>query len=320
MAVNTIGSNIRPIRVDELGIGVTPVFGSRSLRQLQTSGYLFGSGLFEVNGTVYVDPSFYTFTSDIAVVLSDGKSLGKYVNGETIPATGMTVKEVIVDIATEYLDAEFTSFSVSGDTTVEVGTTLTGSRTFSWAIDEGSGSVPTLTIIDITDSNATLGVVTTSDGSDALTLTENQLNTDGATQQWYAEGTDVTPDPEVTFASTTSTVTARYYRYFGPSASSVTNSTEVKALPFSAFHTTGADFTLNTGDSESKFIVALPPGRTITSVKDDGAMSATITDEYVFQGTVNVEDAGSTNREYNIYEMNLSGPYSRNHPHIITTA
>lgn len=267
---------------------------------------------------ITVATSAPTFSSDIPVVLSSGKSLGKYINGDTIPATGLTAEEVLTDIALEYLDASFTSFSVSGQaTTVEVGTTLSGSKTFTWTIDEGSGTV---NVIDIYDITAATNIATdiTNDGSEAVTVTTNQLNSDGVTQQWRGVGTDVTPDPDVDFNSSTFTVTSRFYRFYGATASTPTDDTTTRALPSSAWQTGTDVFDLWTGTTYTKFCVALPPGVTISSVSDLTVSGADITSEYVLLGTVIVVDAGGTNRSYNLYEMNIAIPYSETHQHRIT--
>jgi hypothetical protein len=156
------------------------------------------------------------------------------------------------------------------------------------------------------------------DGSEVLTITTNQLNTEGETQVWRAEGTNTETDG---FTSSSRTTRARYFRFYGPSAASPTNSAEVRALSDSAFQTSNSQtFTLNTGDTLTKYVVALPPGRTISEVIDLDALSANITANYVLQGTINVLDAGGTNRAYNLYEMNNAVPYSSNHRHQITTA
>src|SRR5690606_35930578 len=44
-------------------------------------------------------PNISTFKNDIVVSLKDGKNLGKYLNGDTIPSTGMTFEEFANDIA-----------------------------------------------------------------------------------------------------------------------------------------------------------------------------------------------------------------------------
>ena len=258
------------------------------------------------------------FESDITLVLSGSKSFGKYTNGQTAAWTGMTVIEALEDAMIEYVDPVFTSFSVTGQlTTVEVGTTITGSKTFTWAITENSGNVNTIDIYDSTGA-ATLAADTPNDGSHIQIVTTRQLSSNGSTQVWRGIGTDATTTS--TFNSGNFTVTARYYRFLGPTASSPITSADVRALPTSTFHTGASNFVLATGSTQTKFVVALPPTVTITSVIDEDALFANITSNYVLTGTVNVLDAGGTNRAYNIYEMNIGGPYSSSHSHRITTA
>ena len=257
------------------------------------------------------------FTDDVTFVLSDGKSFRKYVNGDTAPWTGLTAIQALIDACIEYINPAFTSFSVSGQSsTVEVGTTLSGSKTFTWTVVNNSGTVDTIDIYDITDSS-TLLAGTTNDGSQVVTVNTLQLNTSGATQQW--KGIANNTNPVGTVDSSTFTVTARFYRFFGAASSSPANSAEVRALASSAFQT-GGTFTLSTGTSLTRFVVALPPGITITSVIDTSALNADITDEYVLTGTVSVTDAGGTSRTYNIYEMTVGSPYSTSHSHSITTS
>ena len=257
------------------------------------------------------------FTDDVTFVLSDGKSFGKYVNGDTAPWTGLTAIQALIDACIEYINPAFSAFSVSGQSsTVEVGTTLSGSKTFTWTVVNNSGTVDTIDIYDITDSS-TLLAGTTNDGSQVVTVNTLQLNTSGATQQW--KGIANNTNPVGTVDSSTFTVTARFYRFFGAASSSPANSAEVRALASSAFQT-GGTFTLSTGTSLTRFVVALPPGITITSVIDTSALNADITDEYVLTKTVSVTDAGGTSRTYNIYEMTVGSPYSTSHSHSITTS
>lgn len=258
------------------------------------------------------------FTQDVTFVLSSGKSFGKYVNGDTAAWTGLTVIEALIDACIEYINPAFTSFAVTGQSsTVEVGTTISGSKTFTWAITLNSGTVPTIDIYDITDAS-TLLAGTSNDGSQVVTVNSLLLNTSGATQQW--KGILNNTAPSGTVDSSTVTVTARFYRFYGAASSSPADSAAVRALASSAFQTSGATFTLNTGSSLTRFVVALPPGVTITSVIDTSALNADITDEYVLTGTVSVTDAGGTSRTYNIYEMTVGVAYSTSHAHSITTS
>lgn len=266
----------------------------------------------------YLKAEDATFAADVPIVLNGTKSFGKYQNGETAPWEGLTVLEAIIDAVTEYIQPVFTAFSVSGQsTTIEVGTTLSGSKTFTWSITAGSGVVNTIDIYDITAAS-TLVSGTPNDGSQAATITTIQLNSNGATQSWRGIGNN--SSPAGTFNSSAFTVTSRFYRFYGPTAANPTNSAEVRALSSSAFHTGATTFTLNTGTTQTKFAVALPPGVTISQVIDLDALNANITSEYVLTGTVNVTDAGGTSRSYNLYVMTIGAPYASDHRHSITTA
>lgn len=245
-------------------------------------------------------------------------TVGGIASGTNLGTSPIAIQDLLDDILYPYVNPVFTSFSVSGQsTTVEVGTTLSGSKTFTWGITLNSGVVPTIDLYDNTAAS-TLLAGTANDGTQAQTITTIQVNSNGATQSWRGIGNNTSPSG--TFNSSNFVVTARFYRFFGPTASSPANSAAVRALSSSAFHTGATTFSLETGTTQTKFVVALPPGVTISSVIDLDALSADITSQYVLTGTVNVLDAGSTNRAYNIYEMNVGIAYSSSHTHQIVTA
>lgn len=244
-------------------------------------------------------------------------TVGGVASGTDLGTNPIELQDLLDDVFYPAVAPAFTSFSVSGQsTTIEVGTTLSGSKTFTWAISLGTGTVSFIDIYDITAAS-TLLADTANDGSQAQTITTIQLNSNGATQSWRGVGKNT--NPVENFNSSAFTVTSRFFRFFGPASASPTNSTEVRGLSSSAFQTSGS-FSLETGSTLTKFVVALPPSVTITSVIDLDALNANITSEYVLTGTINVLDAGSTNRSYNIYEMNVGVPYSSSHTHQITTS
>lgn len=231
--------------------------------------------------------------------------------------TNQTWIQIIQSIVAPYINPAFTSFSVSGQATmVEVGTTLSGSKTFTWSVNPNSGVVPTIDIFDNTASS-TLLAGTPNDGTQAVTVTTIQLNSNGATQSW--KGIANNTSPLGTVNSSNFVVTGRFIEFYGPSASTPTNSATVRALPSNGFYTTGNTFILNTGTSQTKFDVALPPGASITQVVDLDALGAIITSQYVNTSTIGVLDAGGTSRSYTLYEMNVGSPYSTSHRHQITT-
>lgn len=253
----------------------------------------------------------YTGTSPTTVTVG-GLAAGTSISGQTL-------HDIIQSIVSPYVNPVFTAFSVSGQaTTIEVGTTLSGSKTFTWSITQNSGVVSTIDIRDVTAST-TLLAGTPNDGTQAATVTTLQLNSNGATQVWRGIGNNSSPPG--TFNSSDFTVTGRFLRFYGPASAAPTNSAEVRALPDNDdFHTGATTFNLNTGTTLTRFVVALPPSVTISGVIDLDALNANITAEYVLTGTINVLDAGGTNRSYNIYQMTIGAPYSTSHRHAVTTA
>lgn len=230
---------------------------------------------------------------------------------------GLSYDDIIEAILVPYINPTFLSFSMTGQaTTVETGTTLSGSKPYVWSIALNSGTVPTIDIYDIT-AGATLLAGTSNDGSQSQTITTIQLNSNGATQSWRGVGNNTSPSG--TFNSNAFTVTSRFYRFYGAD-DTPTNSAEVRALPLSAFHTGAGSFTFTTGTSATNFVVALPPGVTISNVVDT-SINVNLTSVFILQGsTVNVLDAGGTNRAYNIYVYSIGSPYPSSNTIQITTA
>lgn len=244
-------------------------------------------------------------------------TVGGIASGTDLGVTAIPIQDLLDDILYPYIDPQFTSFSVTGQsTTVENGTTLSGAKTYTWSITLNSGTVPTIDIYDITAAG-TLLAGTSNDGTQSQTITTIQLNTNGATQQWRGIGNNTSPVG--TFNSSTFTVTSRFYRFYGADVLP-TNSAEVRALPSSAFHTGATTFTFETGTTETSYVVALPPSVTISSVIDLDALNVDITSEFILTGTVNVLDAGSTNRAYNVYQATAGVPYLTSHTFQVTTA
>ena len=254
------------------------------------------------------------FGSDIDVILSGGKTLGKYVNGDTIPSEDLTAEEVLNLIAQEYLSPAFSSFNIGQTSPIEVGTIVTGVKTFTWSTSNGANVQPnTIEVRDDTGAQV-LGTGLPNDGSEDLDVLGPIQKTSEATHTWQIELTNTLGG----MTTRNDSVVWAYYQFYGPSASIPANSTEVRALPDSRFNNAGNTFNLNTGSTEINFIVAVPPGKSISQVIDLDALNTDITSQYVSQGTVNVVDAGGANVSYTVYAMTQAVPYSSNHRHEIT--
>lgn len=256
------------------------------------------------------------FEQDINVVLPSNQSIGKYVNGDTIPAAGKTFEEVIRDIAIAYINPSFNSFLITGQlNTVEVGTILSGNKTFVWSISNNSGIVNTVDIFDNTINALILN--TPNDGSQIVSINTNNLFNEGDTQSWKIIAKNTSPTGNIN--SSNFIVTSRYKIFYGPTSTTPASSTDIRGLANNTFKNVGSNVVdLITGITYNKFVIALPPSKIITSVIDLGNLNANITSDYILT-TLNVEDANGTSRLYNIYQLTLGSPYSISTTHRITT-
>lgn len=193
-------------------------FYGTATKYLPTSSYLAYSASIQNELNLKLNSSEFLFTEDIPVVLSGGKTLGKYVNGDTIPSTGRTPLEVISLLATEYLLPTFSSFSVNISSLLEVGTALSGNKTFSWATTNSSNvAANSLLIRDVTSSTV-LGSGLANDGSGILDI-GTITNTTPITRNWRIEGTNTNSG---SFQSNNYTVNSIYPVFYGVSNSAPT--------------------------------------------------------------------------------------------------
>ena len=107
--------------------------------------------------------------------------------------------------------------------------------------------------------------------------------------------------------------------FYGPSATTPSNSTSVRSLGSRIFSDSIGSFTLNTGVSYSIFTVAIPSSHSLVSVIDQDASNANVTSTYNLN-TFNVQDYGGNNSSYKVYTANYALAYSLSHRHLITTS
>lgn len=264
----------------------------------------------------------YEFENDILVNLTNGKTVGAYTTGQLIPSKGMTPEEFAKDIATEYIPPSFTSFNVTPQPSiVEVGTTISGSRTFTWNITPNDGVITDIDILDITAGTVLLAGAP-NNGSALQAITSKTFTANGETQTWRAKA-NVAGKAHLNSAA--KTITARFNRYWGPVANLPANVSDGAAnRNYSEALTTGVHnngtntFTLATGTTHNTMVVILPPGKTITSVIDTTNLNLDLTANYILS-TIKVNDAGGNPHNYNMYTFTNAGAYSTSANHVITT-
>lgn len=237
------------------------------------------------------------------------------VGGITPGYTTTTLAQFIADLIAPYVHPAFNSFSVTGQATVvERGTTLSGSKTFTWSIAVGGGTVATIDIYDNTAA-ATLLSNTANDGSQSVTITTITLTAAGQTQSWKGILHNTDPAHIENINSSNFVVVARLVIWYGHVSANTSTSANVRALPQSGFHNGAGSVVLATGTTDSIFEFWCPG--TLVSVFDQ-TISADITSEYVSIGTRSIQDAAGTNYTCNGYRMTQAIPYGGNHNHQIT--
>lgn len=125
--------------------------------------------------------------------------------------SGLTLLEVEILAWSGFNAPTFTSFSISGAAIVEVGETISGNRTFSWAFsDIGNISDNTLDIRDVT--NATLIAEDISKVSPASVAIGTITKNSPGTHQWRALAQDLEAN---TIQSAIDSITWRFKRFYG---------------------------------------------------------------------------------------------------------
>jgi hypothetical protein len=104
--------------------------------------------------------------------------------------------------------------------------------------------------------------------------------------------------------------------FFGDASSAPSVSSDIRALPARIFSDAVSKQILNTGNTNRKFIFAIPSG-SVTEVLDLDALNANITNNYILS-QMQVDDAAGTSSSYNVYLMTNSIPYTNNHRHQVT--
>lgn len=273
-----------------------------------------------LNGDTIID-------HDIQVRIGASKSIGKYINGQTILSTGMTINEFLDDIATEVIHPTYTAPTASlagspAPTTTEVGTSL--NITFTGTYNQNNGGA--VTAVSLKRDGSEVATVSPSTQNSVVMTTTNKVFQITYT---YAQGPILNnnlnePDPvgQIPAGTTpgSNTLSYRgYYRIFFDASTAPSTSAGVRAAANTRFQNAGNTWNLNTGTTATSFWFWLPAGVSLTSVIDLDALNLNITSQYI--GTsLQVNDAGGTPVNGTLYVMTQTVPYSTSHRHAITIA
>jgi len=157
----------------------------------------------------YVDDNIIS-GSDYDLSTPSTVTVGGLNAGSTL--TGLSSNEILEDILVPYIAPTFSSFQISGQaTTIEVGTALSGIKSFTWGTTQ-SGNVASNSII-IRDVTAASNIATglANDGGEPVDI-GTITNTSPISHSWRGQGTNTQAG---SFNSSNFTVRSIYPYYYG---------------------------------------------------------------------------------------------------------
>lgn len=165
-------------------------------------------------------------------------SVAPYTNSTPVPTTiggitagstfsNQTMQQMWDTLLYPYQAPAFSSFSISGQsTTIEVGTSIAGTKTFSWSTANPSNvQANTISIVDLTNST-TLATGLANDGTESILLPSAVVKNSATSNTWRITGTNTN---SVSF--TADFVVNWYWKiYYGTSANTTLTEVQIESL------------------------------------------------------------------------------------------
>ncbi|MDG1950783.1 MAG: hypothetical protein P8J32_08290 [bacterium] len=126
-----------------------------------------------------------------------------------------------------FQEPAFSAFAIQGQSnSVEVGTALSGTKTFTWTTTNSSNVDANTLAIEDTTNASTLGSSLTDDSSEALALGATIQKSTPATHVWTIAGTDT----QASEFSRTLTISWLWKMFYGTSTNTTLNESQIEAL------------------------------------------------------------------------------------------
>ena len=303
--------------------------------------YVVSSGAFEplrLEGGTGTE----VFAEDFIISLSNGKSFGRFSDGQTVPASNKTAKEVILlaaieDVYPTYNPARL-DFYQSAPADGEIGESLANTLTAQFVRNDAGalGQIriyrdntqvgnngadnanPFAKSVQMVRSSVPSAVWATADyaaGAKKVVRPSNRLDDRPA----QVRSPNAPQAAEIGITSQIRYYTGYYKVFLGPVTSIPTTSTQVRNLAQFQLTVNGPKVTLQTGTTALIFVVVLPPGFSLKTVFDLDNQSANITASYRFKGTLSVQDAkGASSSGWSVYALEAATPYTSSARHEIS--
>jgi len=249
-----------------------------------------------------------TFENDLNVTLLAGRTLGKYQNGQLIPAAGKTAVEVIQMAIAELPNALAPTLSMTANFAAgnrEIGEQLNITFWPNFVQNNGGSLIDIICKKNGTPFIGATNVLNVVAGSTTYTCTANYNA--GVTSPSY-----IGSIPAGSVNSSNSIVYNGFYRYFfGATATIPSNNAEVRSLPNNILGSSNT-FALNTSNTQTQFVIVIPNSKTLGTVIDANAAFQDITADFV-QDSITMLDAGGNSYTAKRYVKTQTVPYDSNH-------
>jgi hypothetical protein len=250
----------------------------------------------------------------------EGGSDDLYTNAEATPVTiggipsgstflDQTMQQMWDALLYPYQYPAFSAFSISGQNTlIEVGVTISGSKTFLWSTTNSSNVQSNSIIIKDVTNTITLATGLANDGSEVIALPTPIQKTTQATHQWGIEGTNT----NASIFTGSFTVSWLWRMYYGPSTNTTLTETNIEALANSGL-ASGFSGTFAYAGGGYKYFCFPDSFGSPVSFKDAStnlnvAMASSIDDAFysniangLYYGLVSVTNTYSQTTNYRVY-------------------
>ena len=217
-------------------------------------------------------------------------TIGGISSGSTFDSKTMT--EMWTALLYPYQSPTFSSFSFGQSSPIEVGLTLTGSKTFTWATTNSSNiSSNSISILDITGS-ATLASGLANDGSEVLNIGTVQKTT-ATSHTWRISAVNTN---SVTFTRDVS-IAWQWRRFYGESTTTPLIESEIEALRVSGL-ATGFSGTYSFVGGGYKYLCYPTSFGTATTFKDQ---STNLDVPFEAPYTVNITNVNGIATDYRVH-------------------
>lgn len=166
--------------------------------------------------------------------------------------TGKTISKLLETMLVVYQSPSFSTFSITGQsTTIEVGTALSGSKTFTWSTSNSSNIATNSVLVRDVTANNVLASGLANDGTEVVAI-GTITNTSPISRSWRAEATQANnPAGNSTFISSNFTVNSIYPYFYGKTASGGAASGANRPTATAAFVTGGTKVLASSTDTIS---------------------------------------------------------------------